>query len=116
MRNGDPSPIAKDVQRTDHGRLVHFQFGGDVQQRRPGVAVFGILQLPEQDGRPKSSAGQFVVARNEAKPAMPGEIESRLGVRSWSTLAIAPNAVRGRSRLLDCRGMRLGAARGSFRC
>jgi hypothetical protein len=64
--------------------------------------VFGVLQLPQQDGRPKSSTGQFVVARNEAKPAMPGEIESRLGVRPWSALAIAPNAVRGRSWVLEC--------------
>jgi hypothetical protein len=32
--------------------------------------VFGVLQLPEQDGRPKSGARQFSIARDTAKPPM----------------------------------------------
>ena len=76
MRNGDPSPIAKDVQRTDHGRLMHFQFGGDVRQRRPGVEGSAAAKRTDSHkplwgrlhSRRESNVGSNSCARNISSP------------------------------------------------
>jgi len=43
--------------------------------RRDGSTLFGVLQLPQQDGRPVCRARQFLVARDPTEPPMPAEIK-----------------------------------------